>query len=100
MFGDEIPTAEVLEALRGVVPETVVSIVDVSGVESLIDVLVLSELCSSRGDARRTVASGGVRVNGVRVGENVTALPDDSVVADRFVLLQKGKRSRHLLVFG
>jgi len=100
LFGDEIPTAEVLEALRGVVPETIVSIVDVSGVESLIDVLVLSELCSSRGDARRTVASGGVRVNGVRVGENVTALPDDSVVADRFVLLQKGKRSRHLLVFG
>ena len=73
---------------------------DVTGVESLIDVLVLSGLCSSRGDARRTVASGGVRVNGFRIGDNASALPDVSIVAARFVLLQKGKRSRHLLVVG
>ncbi|MEC9395492.1 MAG: tyrosine--tRNA ligase [Actinomycetota bacterium] len=98
LFGSEPPTAEVLEALRGVVPETEVAAGDLVGDESLIDALEASGLCSSRGDARRTVAGGGVRVNGVRVADDATALPAGAVVDGRFVLLQKGKRNRHLLV--
>jgi len=100
LFGSEPPTAEVLDALRGVVPETVVAPGDLDGPESLVDALVASGLCSSRGDARRTVAGGGVRVNGVRMAGDTTDLPADAVVEGRFVLLQKGKRSRHLLVLG
>ena len=87
-----------LDALRGVVPETVVAPGDLDGPESLVDALVASGLCSSRGDARRTVAGGGVRGNGVRMAGDTTDLPADAVVEGRFVLLQKGKRSRHLLV--
>ncbi|MCP4852660.1 MAG: hypothetical protein GY900_13130, partial [Actinomycetia bacterium] len=68
------------------------------GGESLVDALEATGLCSSRGDARRTIAGGGVRVNGQRVGTEVTALPDEAVVGGRFVLLQKGKRQRHLLL--
>ena len=98
LFGSEAPTAEVLDALRGVVPETEVAAADLAGDESLIDALSVSGLCSSRGDARRTVAGGGVRVNGSRVAEDATALPGDAVVDGRLVLLQKGKRNRHLLV--
>jgi len=98
LFGSEPPTGDVLEALRGIVPETEVAAADLAGDESLVDALVASGLCSSRGDARRTIAGGGVAVNGHRQGPEAVRLSDDAIVDGRFVLLQKGKRSRHLLV--
>ena len=98
LFGGEPPTGEVLEALRGIVPETSVTAGGLAGEESLVDVLVASGLCGSRGDARRTLAGGGVSVNGVRQDPDAMALPVDALVDGRFVLLQKGRRNRHLLV--
>ena len=98
LFGDEVLTVEILEALRGIVPETIVDIEVLTGEESLVDALENSGLCASRGDARRTIAGGGVSVNGIRQLEGALALPPDVLIGGRFVLLQKGKRSRHLLV--
>ena len=98
LFGSEQPTGEVLEALRGVVPETVLSAAALDAAASLVDVLAQTGLCSSRGDARRTLAGGGIRINGERVPDGMTALPPGSAVDGRFVLLQKGKRQRHLLI--
>ncbi|MAG51818.1 MAG: tyrosine--tRNA ligase [Acidimicrobiaceae bacterium] len=100
LFGESPPTLEVLEALRGTVPETEVSAEVLEGDESLVDALVASGLCSSRGDARRTIGGGGISVNGVRQDGDATRLADGALVGGRYVLLQKGKRSRHLLVAG
>ena len=98
LFGAEPPTGAVLEALRGIVPETSVAADDLTGAESLVDVLVASGLCGSRGDARRTLSGGGVSVNGRRQDPGAVALPPDALVDGRYVLLQKGRRNRHLLV--
>ena len=98
LFGAESPTGAVLEALRGIVPETSVAADDLTGAESLVDVLVTSGLCGSRGDARRTLSGGGVSVNGRRQDPGAVALPPDALVDGRYVLLQKGRRNRHLLV--
>ena len=98
LFGSEAPTAEVLEALRGIVPETSIPDDAMGGDESLIDVLHQTGLCSSRGDARRTISGGGVRVNGQKMDAEAVTLPGDAVVGGRFVLLQKGKRQRHLVI--
>ena len=98
LFGAEPPTGAVLEALRGIVPETSVAVDDLTGAESLVDVLVTSGLCVSKGDARRTLSGGGVSVNGRRQDPGAVALPPDALVDGRYVLLQKGRRNRHLLV--
>ena len=98
LFGDGRPTVEVLEAIRGIVPESTVSAADIDGDESLVDALVVSGLCSSKGDARRTIKGGGVSVNGLRQDAEAAVLPPDSALGGRFVLLQKGRRNRHLLV--
>ena len=98
LFGAEPPTGAVLEALRGIVPETSVAADDLTGAESLVDVLVTSGLCVSKGDARRTLSGGGVSVNGRRQDPGAVALPPDALVDGRYVLLQKGRRNRHLLV--
>ncbi len=99
LFGSEPTSEDSLEAIRGIVPETEVRASELKqGEESLIDVLVLSGLCSSRGDARRTIAAGGISVNGDRQAEDAVSLPNDLLLNGDYVLIQKGKKNRHLLV--
>ncbi|HJO40616.1 MAG: tyrosine--tRNA ligase [Acidimicrobiales bacterium] len=99
LFGSKSNSEDSLEALRGIVPETEVRASDLKqGEESLIDVLVLSGLCSSRGDARRTIAAGGISVNGDRQATDAVSLPNDLLLNGDYVLIQKGKKNRHLLV--
>jgi len=99
LFGSESTSEDSLEALRGIVPETEVRASELKqGEESLIDVLVLSGLCSSRGDARRTIAAGGISVNGDRQAKDAVSLPNDLLLNGDYVLIQKGKKNRHLLV--
>jgi len=99
LFGSKSNSEDSLEALRGIVPETEVRASDLKqGEESLIDVLVLSGLCSSRGDARRTIAAGGISVNGDRQATDAVSLPNDQLLNGDYVLIQKGKKNRHLLV--
>ena len=99
LFGSDSASEDSLEALRGIVPETEIRASELKqGEESLIDVLVLSGLCSSRGDARRTIAAGGISVNGDRQAKNAVSLPDDLLLNGEYVLIQKGKKNRLLLV--
>jgi len=95
LFGESELTVHRLEAVRGIVPETVVAGPDLAGDEPVVDALVVSGVCTSRSDARRSIASGGIRVNGERVGS-----PSEPVdlVDGRYALVQRGRRQRHLLV--
>ena len=68
LFGEAVLSADRLEAVRGIVPETVVGGSALGRDEPVVDALVVSGVCASRSDARRTIASGGIRVNGCRVG--------------------------------
>lgn len=97
LFGATEPTSHMLEALRGIVPESEVFLKDLVSEDSLLEVLVSSGLCSSKGDARRTVDGGGIKVNGIRQ-TGTFRLSESVVIEGGYVLLQKGKRSRHLLV--
>ena len=99
LFGSESTSEESLEALRGIVPETEVRASElIQAEESLIDVLVLSGLCSSKGDSRRTIAAGGISVNGDRQIADAISIPEDLLLSGNYVLIQKGKKNRHLLV--
>ena len=99
LFGNDSDLENSLESLRGAIPETEVQVSELKkGNESLIDVLVLSGLCSSRGDARRTISAGGISVNGARQSNDAVSLPKEVLVDTEYVLIQKGKKNRHLLV--
>ena len=99
LFGNDSDLENSLESFRGAIPETEVQVSELKkGNESLIDVLVLSGLCSSRGDARRTISAGGISVNGARQSNDAVSLPKEVLVDAEYVLIQKGKKNRHLLV--
>ena len=95
LFGEPTLSGDRLEAVRGIVPETVVGGSVIGRDEPVVDALVAAGVCASRSDARRTITGGGIRVNGRRVGS-----PEEQVdlVEGRYALVQRGRRQRHLLV--
>ena len=95
LFGESVPSGEQLEAVRGIVPETVVVGSAIGRDEPVVDALVAAGVCTSRSDARRTITGGGIRVNGQRVGSPVDRV---DLVDGRYALVQRGRRQRHLLV--
>jgi tyrosyl-tRNA synthetase len=64
---------------------------------ALIDLLVHSGLCPSRGQARKDIEGGGINVNNVRVAEAARLLHLGDVLFDRYILLRKGKRNYSVL---
>ena len=59
-----------------------------AGTQNLLQLLVDTGLASSKGEARRLIEQGGVKVN----GEKATAANADIDVTNEGVLLQVGKR--------
>ena len=60
-----------------------------------VELLVTTELASSKSDARRLLQQGSVRANGLVVRPD-QGLDPASLLHGRFLLLRKGKRSYHL----
>jgi tyrosyl-tRNA synthetase len=67
---------------------------------ALVDALVDSGLCPSKGAARRDIASGGIYVNNDRVSDANAALSASDLIAGGHVVLRKGRKNHHLLRFG
>jgi tyrosyl-tRNA synthetase len=94
LFGDgdlEALDAATLEAAFADLPRAPIEGGD--GLPPVLDLLVASGLSESRGAARRVLAEGGAYVNNRRVSD-VAAVPDRSdLLAGRWLLLRRGKRS-------
>ena len=95
LFGSAPISAPGLDALRGIVPETAVEPAALATDEPVVDALVSSGLCSSRGEARRAIDQGGIRVNGDRVASGRGPV---GLIGGRYALIQRGRQQRHLLV--
>ncbi len=61
------------------------------------EVLVLSGLCPSKGQARKDVEGGGIYLNNERVAEAARSVTTSDLLFGKFILLRKGKRSYVLL---
>ncbi|MDO8545111.1 MAG: tyrosine--tRNA ligase [Opitutaceae bacterium] len=63
----------------------------------LIDLLVSSGLCPSKGQARKDLEGGGIYVNNVRVGGITRAVSTADLLFGAYVLLRKGRRTYAVL---
>jgi len=97
LFGGADLTGEMAESLRGIVPESTVQSSALDTEQNLIGLLVESGLCSSRGDARRKIGENQISVNGTKI--DTDHVRGDDLIDGRFLLLQRGKKARHLVVF-
>ncbi len=65
--------------------------------QPIVDVLIASGLASSRGEARRAIAGGGIYVNGERVDSEARTVGATDALAGGVVLLRHGKKTWHAL---
>jgi tyrosyl-tRNA synthetase len=63
----------------------------------IVDLLAESGVASSKGDARRSMQGGGIYLNNVRVDDVERTATHADLLAGRFLLLRKGKKSYHLI---
>jgi len=70
--------------------------VTTSDLGDVVDLLVRVGLGNSKGDVRRTLDGGGYRGNGVVLTAE-SSLPDQQLLHGRFLLLQRGRKSHHLV---
>jgi tyrosyl-tRNA synthetase len=66
---------------------------------ALIDVLVASALCPSKGQARKDIQANGINVNNARVTDIALTLTTEHLLFGKFILLRKGKRNYALARF-
>ena len=85
-----------LEALAGELPVTALPSIEAL---DLVDLLLTTGLEKSKGAARRSIDGGGIYVNDVAAGPGRALGPDD-LLHGAYVMLRKGKKSRHLVVVG
>lgn len=64
---------------------------------ALIDALVEVELCSSKGEARRTIEQGGAYINNRRVDTVEQQLTRDDLASQSVIVLRRGKKKYALL---
>ena len=96
LFGGSQLSADMAESLRGIVPETTVAAASLDEDQNLVSLLVQSGLCSSRNDARRKLGENQISVNGTKT--DAEAVQSNELIDGRFLLLQRGKKARHLVV--
>ena len=63
----------------------------------LVDLLVHSGLCPSKGQARKDVEQGGININNVREASAARAVTSADLLFGRHLLLRKGKRNYAVL---
>ena len=100
LFGGALDglAAEDFQDVIAEAPSTAVERAKLEGAgTSLIDLLVSSGLCPSKGQARKDVEGGGIYVNNVRASEVSRTLTARDILFDRYVLLRKGKRTYAVL---
>jgi tyrosyl-tRNA synthetase len=95
LFGGD-PALASAAALDAVAREVPSSTVPVTALGDVAEVLVAAGLASSKGDARRTLEGQGYRCNGVAMSLD-SDLAGASRLHGRYLLLQRGKKSHHLL---
>ncbi|MBD3240890.1 MAG: tyrosine--tRNA ligase [Chitinivibrionales bacterium] len=93
-----LPEEDLLAALEGV-PRFSVSRDELSNGVNVVELMAAkTDVCSSKGEARRLLKGGGVSINKARVTDEAAVLTTDALLDDRYLLVQKGKKNYFLVI--
>lgn len=93
-----LPGSRFLELMEGV-PRVEARRADLDQPMDLVDFLVQHQVFSSKGEVRKLIQQGGLRLNKEKVTEPGMKLGPEALVSQRFLLIQKGKSHYTLAVF-
>jgi tyrosyl-tRNA synthetase len=93
----ELETAELLDVFADV-PSTEIARDRLQGEGiPVLDLAVEAGIASSRGEARRLIAAGGVYLNGERLGRSDDRVRVEDTIGGEILLLRKGKKENRLV---
>jgi tyrosyl-tRNA synthetase len=64
---------------------------------AIADMLVVTKVASSKGEAMRLVKGGGVYVNGERVADERACISRERAIGGQVFVLRKGARQNHIV---
>ena len=99
MFGgslEDLRDAD-LEPLLADVPSSEIPRPELEAGVPLLDLLLRTRLCDSKGAARRLVSSGGVYLNNQRVSDPAAAVSLNNLATETMLVLRAGKKSYHIV---
>lgn len=101
LFAEEIVSLDeqTLNDVLEDIPSSTRSRAELQGGLALVDILADTGLSSSRAEAREHLAGGGVYVNNTRVADGNRAITTADLMAGKYVLVRRGKKTHHLLKF-
>ena len=101
LFGQKIEDLddEMISQIFKDVPSTNVEKSRLNEGISLIDALVETDACKSKGQARKLIQSGGAYVNNVSQKDIEYALTENDMASKSFMILRSGKKNYRLLSF-
>lgn len=91
--------AEALCTRFAAAPQSVRPRAELTAGIALLDILIATEMCASRGQARRDITGGGIYVNDVRITDVHMHLTTAQLLAGGYVVLRRGRKHHHLLRF-
>jgi tyrosyl-tRNA synthetase len=94
----KLDEATFLSVFEGV-PQFGISKAELESGINIIDLLAeKTAVFPSKGEARRTIAGGGVAVNKVKIGSPDEFVKTGELIGGKYLLVQKGKKNYFLLI--
>jgi tyrosyl-tRNA synthetase len=96
----KLDEATFLSVFEGV-PQFDVSLMEMEQGINVIDLLAEKcEVFPSKGEARRTIAGGGVSINKIKIDSAEQSVLASQLIGGKYLLVQKGKKNYFLLIAG
>lgn len=96
----DIDEQTLLDVFEGV-PQSTISKSELEQGINIVELLAdQSGLFPSRGQARELIKAGGVSINKEKVTDAETLISSNYLIADKYIIAQKGKKNYHLLIVG
>ena len=92
----ELSEAELLNAMDGVPLQTIASASIASGID-IVSFLFESGIMPSKGEARKMIMGGGISINKQKVTDIAFTVDTNSLLANQYVVVQKGKKNHYLV---
>lgn len=98
-FGEAIENVDAHELIEifADVPSNRIAKTELSEGIGILDALVKAGLCKSKGEARRSLAQGGININNIRVESEDRSLTGEDLVGGSVIVLRLGRKRYALL---
>lgn len=99
LFGGDMSnlTPEEIHDIFDDVPSSDFALSELETGQTVLDFLVRNQITASKGEAKRLLESGGIYLNNVKVSETNSIVSTSASIANKYIVVRKGKKNYYLV---